>query len=310
MASFVPATLVKRAQETPDSLRIELKVPDDVAAQFSYHQGQHLPVRAEIDGKRIRRTYSICSTVDERTLRLGVRVQEGGRFSQYLANSLQPGDTLEVMPPKGHFFTELDPQRSRRYAAFAAGSGITPILSIVGTTLETEPDSRFVVFYGNRTRNSTMFADDLWNLKNRFPDRLSLHFVMSREPADIDLYSGRIDAEKTAALYTAFLAGSPPDEVFVCGPDSMIDEVTTALNEAGIEASHIHTERFRAARKAPPAPAVDQPKAGTEVLVTMDGQQQRFHMAPGAGTLLDAAREAGLDLPFSCKGGVCSTCRT
>ncbi len=311
MRKFRPATITGKRRETADSVVLTLAVPREDRDDFRYRHGQHLPVRAEIDGRSVRRTYSICAGAGEQRLRLGVRVQPGGVLSNYLA-ALEPGDTLEVMPPYGHFNTALDPAVSKTYAAFVAGSGITPILSIVTTTLETEPDSRFIVFYGNRKRASTMFVEDLWALKNRFRKRLALHFVMSQEPGDIPLYEGRLDAAKLRELHTAFLSHARPDEVFLCGPNPMIDELTRALTDLGYAGAAIHSERFRPGLKGeapPPRAPVDAPADGTEVVVVMDGQRQSFHMQPNAESVLDAAAEAGIELPYSCKGGVCSTCR-
>ena len=300
-------------EETRDSIVITLDVPEEHADAFRYAPGQHLPVRAEIGGNSVRRTYSICSSVDEQLLRLGVRVQDGGEFSNYLATSIGVGDTLEVMPPSGRFNTPLDPAHEKVYAAFVAGSGITPILSIAKSVLETEPGSSFVVFYGNRERATTMFVEDLWSLKNRFPDRLSLHFVMSREQSEIELYNGRLDADKVVALHTAFLAQQKPDDIFLCGPNPMIDEISRTLIELGYPPDNLHSERFRPGLRgeAMPRPAAKAvPQAGTQVAVILDGQRQTFSMTSASESILEAARASGIELPYSCKGGVCSTCRS
>lgn len=318
MRKFHSATIVEKAPETEDSVRLKLAVPEDAANEFRYHQGQHLPVRAAIDGKNLRRTYSICSSVGDDELTLGIRVQPDGRFSNFVAEALEVGDELEIMPPSGHFYTELDPAQAKSYAAFVAGSGITPILSIVKTTLETEPESRFVVFYGNRRRATTMFLETLWALKNRYRERLSLHFILSREPGELDIYTGRIDTAKTKALYEAFLRHDTPDEIFVCGPDTMIDGVKEGLAELDFPAEHVHMERFRPVQKGAaakrPAPSqrrtVERGEGDVEVSVVMDGHRQRFRMPSEGMTVLEAGEAAGLDLPYSCRGGVCSTCRT
>ena len=312
MRRFHEATVVSKTQETADSLLLTLSVPEDSAADFVYEQGQHLPVRAMIDGKSVRRTYSICSGVGEKSLRLGIRIQDGGLFSNYVADNINLGDVLEVMPPYGHFNTLLAADNQKTYLAFVAGSGITPILSIIKTTLATEAESRFVIFYGNRKRASTMFLEELWALKNMYRERLALHFIMSQESTDIELYGGRVDGEKVTQLHNAFLGDARADDVFLCGPNPMIDDVTSALLELGYTKVQVHSERFRAglkgenAQKLKPAAI---PKGGSEVSVIVDGNRQSFHMRPDDSSILDAALENGVELPYSCKGGVCSTCR-
>ncbi len=313
LRTFCPATIAEKRSETRDSLVLTLSIPEDRLEDFRYRHGQHLPVRAAIGGETVRRTYSICASEGEQQLRLGIRIQDGGLFSNFVANELAVGDTLEIMPPSGHFYTELDPANEKNYAAFVAGSGITPLLSIIRSTLETEPRSKFIVFYGNRRRATTMFVEDLWALKNRYRDRLSLHFIMSREQSEIELYSGRLDAEKARALHQAFLEAQRPDEIFLCGPNPMIDELVGALVELGYDENCIHSERFRPGLRgeATPRPAVRAtPKEGTEVAVIMDGQRQTFRMTPDDASILDAAQSNGYELPYSCKGGVCSTCRS
>lgn len=312
MHQFYPATIETKQSEADDAIRLTVSVADDLAGEFRYIQGQHLPVRAYVDGNEIRRTYSIFASACEQRLCLGIRVQPGGQFSDTALSKLGAGDTIEIMPPAGHFFTRLDATQARTYAAFVAGSGITPILSIVSTTLAVEPDSRFFVFYGNRKKSTTMFIEELNALKNQYPERLALHFIMSREQSDIDLYNGRLDAGRTRALHDAFLKQNRPDDIFICGPDSMIDAVGGTLLELGYEKRRLHAERFQAAAGPQPrrAQKKETPPTGVEVSFIMDGHRQAFHMDPDAPSILDAAQDAGLDLPYSCKGGVCSTCRT
>ena len=292
-------------------------VPDDLAETFRFVQGQHLPVSATIDGEEVRRTYSICAAVADAELRIGVRVQPGGRFSEHVANNLKVGDQIDVMPPVGHFQTSLSADQNKTYLAFAAGSGITPILSIAKTTLQTEPGSRFLLFYGNRSHESAMFVDALYEIKNAHPERFTLQFVFSREEQEYDIANGRFDADKVRELHQGFCKNLLVDEVFVCGPGSMIETVTSTLSELGVDAQHIHSEHFvvadtEASEKKRPAQAVGAKASDDQVEVTviLDGHRKQFDMPPEGLTVLEAARESGLELPFSCEGGVCSTCRT
>ena len=312
MPKFHSARIISKKQETPDSVILTLAIDDAGDDNFDYEQGQHLPVRAFLNKKSVRRTYSICASVHDASLRLGVRVQDGGLFSNYIADQLDVGDVLEVMPPYGHFNIPLSPSESKTYAVFVAGSGITPILSIVKTTLETEPDSRFLIFYGNRKRSTTMFVEDLFALKNIYGDRLSLHFIMSQEPTDITLYEGRVDGAKANVLHQAFLGKQLADDIFICGPNPMIDDVTETLLELGYDKTRIHSERFRAGLKGEKAQKHRPkhiPKGGAEITTIVDGNRQTFRMGADDASILDAAKDSGMDLPYSCKGGVCSTCR-
>ena len=312
MRGFCTATIVDKYEETADSVVLQLSVPDERRDDFHFLPGQHVPIRIDIDGKPVRRTYSICSSVQDDVLRLGIRVQEGGLFSNFAAAELNVGDTLQIMPPAGRFNVPLDPAAKKTYAAFVAGSGITPLLSIVKSTLETEPASRFILFYGNRKRATTMFVEELWGLKNLYGERLALHFIMSREHAEIEIYNGRLDAPKLNALHAAFLTNARPDDVFLCGPNPMIDELTGVLLQLDYDESQIHSERFRPGLRGEATPRPSKtatPEEGTEVTFVMDGQRQSFHMSPDDPSVLDAAQSNGVEFPYSCKGGVCSTCR-
>ena len=312
MKPFHPLKVVAKQRETGDSVRIALDVPEALRPTFAFHPGQHLPIQAVLDGKRLRRTYSICSGMGDWPLEIGVRVQPGGRFSEFAAGELAVGDELEAMPPTGRFHVDVDPGNSKFYLGFAAGSGITPILSIARSVLDNETASRFALFYGNRKQNSTMFIEDLYALKNRYPDRLQLHFVFSREEQEFEINAGRIDAEKVADLYAHFCRGDHPDEAFICGPDSMITTVTAALTELGMRADSIHAERFGVPRRGakPAAERSATSRDTTTVTVIMDGHRKSFDMARGGMSVVDAAAESGVELPYSCKGGVCATCRT
>lgn len=312
MKQLHPLRVVAKQQETPDSVRVALEVPEALQPLFTFKAGQHLPVQATVDGKRLRRTYSICSEPGQWPLEIGVRVQPGGQFSEYAANVLAVGDELDVMPPTGRFQVDVDRKNNTFYLGFAAGSGITPILSIAASVLSSEPGSRFALFYGNRKQSSTMFIEELYALKNRYPDRLQLHFIFSREEQEFEINAGRIDAQKVAELHARFCSGDSAEEAFICGPDSMISTVSETLQGLGLPDSAIHVERFGAPRRGPRPVTPDAPTAEdrTTVTVVMDGHKKRFEMSRRGVTIVDAAAENDVELPYSCKGGVCATCRT
>jgi len=313
MRQFHPLRVVAKTSETRDSVRVALDAPEELRPEFEFHPGQHLPLQIERDGKRLRRTYSICSRAGDWPLEIGVRVQPGGQFSEYAAAELAVGDQLDVMPPNGQFHANLDADNSKFYLGVAAGSGITPVLSILSSILMNEPDSRCALFYGNRKQATTMFIEDLYALKNLYPERLQLHFVFSREEQEFPIAAGRIDGAKVTELVEHFCDAELIDDAFVCGPDSMINDVTDALVALGVAADCVHAERFGAPRRRGPAAA--QPVAAARedvatVTVIMDGHKKSFEM-PRAGTnIVDAAFDQGVELPYSCKGGVCATCRT
>lgn len=312
MKTYHALTVCAKTRETSDSVRIALAVPDELREEFAFSAGQHLPVQIEVEGKKIRRTYSICSKPGEWPLEIGVRVQPGGRFSEFAANELNVGDPLAVMPPNGQFHVEIDAANRKFYLGFAAGSGITPILSIIASVLQDEPLSRFALFYGNRKQGTTMFIDDLYALKNRFPERLLLHFLFSQEDQEFEIARGRLDDARVRELFKCFCSGTAPAEAFVCGPDTMIKTVTNTLADLGLPEDCIHAERFGARKKSAVAPvATDlQPSDITAVTVIMDGHKKSFDMPRGGANIVDAAAEQGIELPYSCKGGVCATCRT
>ena len=316
MKQFHPLVVTAKHQETRDSVRIAFDVPEDLRSEYAFHAGQHLPIQIERDGKKIRRTYSICSEQGEWPLQIGVRVQPGGQFSEFAVNELNVGDSLDVMPPNGQFHAVLDASNEKQYLGFAAGSGITPILSIIATVLREETGSRFALFYGNRMQGTTMFIEDLYALKNRYPERLQLHFLFSQEEQEFEVASGRLDDAKVRELVEHFCSGAQPDEAFVCGPDTMIDTVTVTLPDLGIPAENVHAERFGVRRYAV-GDKVTGTLSGTlssgdkaRVTVVMDGHKKTFEMSRAGTNIVDAAAEHGVELPYSCKGGVCATCRT
>ena len=311
MREFHPLTIERIEPETRDSMRIALGVPAKLADEYRFLPGQHLPIEVELDGKKLRRTYSICSAAGDRPLEIGVRVQPGGAFSEYTATRLKVGDTLAVMPPTGRFHVDLDSKNAKDYVGFAAGSGITPILSMIKSILTTEPKSRFILFYGNRKQSTTMFIEDLYALKNLYPERLQLNFVFSQEEQEFEPMAGRLDTGKVKELYQHFGAGLRVIDAFVCGPDSMIEDVTKALLDLGMKEHHIHSERFGVPRRgrAPRAQSAAQRETTAAITIIMDGHKRSFAMDADDDNLVDAAAGHGIELPYSCKGGVCATCR-
>jgi ring-1,2-phenylacetyl-CoA epoxidase subunit PaaE len=309
MRQFHPLTVVALTPESHDAVRIALDVPEDLRAEFTFLPGQHLPIEIVRAGKKLRRTYSICTPAGAWPLEIGVRIQPGGAFGEFAAHELAVGDTLDVMPPTGRFHLPEQPADDEFHVGFAAGSGITPVLSIIASLLEHSPRNRVALFYGNRKQNTTMFIEDLYALKNRFPERLQLHFVFSREEQEFDVAGGRLDADKVVELLKCFCSGVDIDGAWICGPDTMIDSVSEGLATAGIAAERIHAERF-GAPKGPGKRA--EPTSGEHVSVTviMDGHEKAFEMPRSGVSIVDAAAEQGIELPFSCKGGVCATCRT
>jgi ring-1,2-phenylacetyl-CoA epoxidase subunit PaaE len=291
---------------TDDAIAITIDVPGELRAEYEFVQGQHLAVCAPAIDDDVRRSYSICSSAGSGELRIAVKRLPGGILSTYLHEQLRPGDALDVMTPTGHFFTQLDPGQAKHYVAIAAGSGITPIMSIAATTLSVEPPSRFTLLYGNRTARSVMFLDELADLKDRYLDRFALHHVLSREGGDADLLHGRIDGEKLRVFIEGVLA--PVDEWFLCGPEAMLEELRATLLDLGVESPRIHRELFYA---GPPATAGGETIAGglARVTVVLDGRVSSFEMPRGGQSILDAAMQVRSDAPYACKGGVCGTCR-
>ena len=306
---FHPLAIAEVRRETADAVSLRFAVPPALADDYRFVQGQHLNLRVVLDGEELRRSYSICSAPDDGELRIAIKKVPGGRFSAWAVERLKPGDVLDVMTPEGRFFTPLDPQHAKHYVAFAAGSGITPIVSIVRATLAREPRSRFALVYGNRRLASTMFLEPLWALKDRHLPRFELFHVFSREAQDIELFNGRIDAAKVRAFLDTLIPPASIDEAFVCGPASMIDEVESALLEAGVARGHVHVERFGVPGAVEAAPVDDAAAAQARITLVIDGVRREVEFHRGSGSILEAGRAAGIDLPFSCKGGMCSTCR-
>ena len=312
MSKFYPLTVAKVKHETRDAIAVTFAVPPELKSTFAYQQGQHLTLRAMIAGEDVRRSYSICSSVQDEQLRVAIKRTPGGLFSSWANESLQAGATLEVMPPMGHFNVPLDADSERHYLAFAAGSGITPILSIIKTTLLAEPKSRFTLVYGNRASSSVIFRDELSELKDVYMGRLKLVYVMSREQQDIELFNGRITGEKCSAFLKHWIDVQDIDVAFICGPEDMMHGVSKSLQDAGMAKEKIRIELFAASipkHEHKPRPIVEGARHQTEVTVIMDGSAASFTMDKDKESILDAGLRAGIDMRYSCKGGVCSTCR-
>ena len=314
MARFLPLHITEIRRDTRDAVVVTLRPRPEDAAAFDFTQGQYLTFRHNFDGEELRRSYSICAGRDEGFLRVGIKRVDGGAFSTWANEELAPGMVLEAMPPMGRFFTEIDPAAARHYLGFAGGSGITPVLSIIKTTLKREPKSRFTLVYANRGINSIMFREELEDLKNTYLGRFSVIHVLEQEGQEIDLFTGRIDADKMTALFAHWLDAKAVDTAFICGPEPMMLAIAAALRAQGLADAQIRFELFasgqhgRAKAKAVSKTAVA-PGSGTQATVTLDGATRSFEMPRQGQTILEAALEANLDAPYSCKAGVCSTCR-
>ena len=312
MSKFHPLPIARVERETRDAVAITFAVPDTLRDQFRFTHGQHLTLRAIIDGQDLRRSYSICSAVHDGALRIAVKRSPGGVFSTWVNEALEPGATLDVMPPLGHFNVALDPAAAHHYVAFAAGSGITPIISIIKTTLAAEPQSRFTLFYGNRASSTVMFREELAALKDIYLTRFNLVHVLSREAQDIDLLHGRIDRDRAGALLDRWVQLERVDAVFVCGPEGMMEAVVDALRSRGFPESRIKIERFAASipkhqHVARPIPQAAQTEC--EVTAIIDGTRKSFLLEKEKENIIEAGIKSGIELPYSCRGGVCSTCR-
>ena len=308
---FHPLRVKEVRRETPECVSLALEVPAALADSFRFTQGQYLNVRLVVGGSEVRRSYSICSGPDDGELRIAVKEVPEGVFSGWANRDLAAGGALEVMPPEGRFFVPLDARHAKHYVAFAAGSGITPVISLVRTTLAKEPGSRFTLVYGNRTLASVIFNEALEDLKDKYLARFALYHVFSREAQAVDLFNGRVDGNKVGRFLDTLIPPESIDEAFVCGPAAMGDELKAVLEARGVPAGRIHLERFGAppdalARKPQPAPAT---ALAANVSIIVDGMRYDLDLAEDGPSILDAALKAGADLPYACKAGVCCTCR-
>ncbi len=298
-------------RETSDAISLTFAIPDELSDDYAFAPGQYLTLRTTMDGEEVRRSYSICSSPDDRELRIAVKKVDGGAFSSWALDELKPGDTLDVMTPTGRFGVAHVPDETRIHVGFAAGSGITPIMSIIRGILAREPKSRFFLFYGNRATSGVLFRQALQELKDRFMGRFSVFHVLSQEEQDLPILHGRLDRDKVAVLLRAMVPAAAIDHVFICGPVAMSEEIAATCAELGIPEDHVHVERFVSGLGGKPRPKVviapsAPPKAIASLIV--DGKRKDVPVAEGEA-ILDAALRAGMDLPYACKGGMCSTCR-
>jgi ring-1,2-phenylacetyl-CoA epoxidase subunit PaaE len=298
-------------REAADAVSMTFAIPRELTDDYRFAPGQYLTLRTTMDGEEVRRSYSICSGPDDGELRIAVKKVDGGAFSSWAADELKSGDQLDVMTPTGRFGIAHAPDQARIHVGFAAGSGITPILSIAKSVLAREPGSRFFLFYGNRSAGSMLFREALEELKDRFLQRFSVFHVISGEEQDIPILHGRLDGDKVRVLLRSLVPAASVDHVFICGPAGMSEDIETTCREIGIADERIHVERFVSefggkprAKKMIEASAP--PKAMASL--TIDGKRREVPVAEGE-SILDAALRAGMDLPFACKGGMCSTCR-
>jgi ring-1,2-phenylacetyl-CoA epoxidase subunit PaaE len=311
MSKFHALPVAKVERETRDAIAITFDVPPALREAFRFEPGQHLTLRTRIGDDDVRRSYSICAPAGG-PLRIAVKRSPGGVFSTWANDALREGTAVDVMPPMGHFNVAADAQASRHYLGVAAGSGITPLVSIVTSALVAEPASRFTLIYGNRASATVMFRDELASLKDRYLDRFNLVHVLSREPQDIELLHGRIDRAKADALFERWVPVADVDYAFVCGPEGMMDAVRASLLAHGMPAERIKIERFAASipkHTHVPRPLPQAAHTECEVHVVIDGSQRMFLLEKGVENIIDAGLRNGIELPFSCKGGVCSTCR-
>ena len=293
--------------DTVDALLVTFSVPEGPA--FSFEPGQHLVLQTTIDGARIRRPYSICAAIQDEALRIAIKRTPTGLFSNWAFDHLKPGTIIDVLPPAGRFGLPLSSERHHNYVAFAAGSGITPIFSIIKSTLIAEPETQFTLFYGNQSTGSVMLRNELADLKDRFVSRFILIHVLSRERQESDLLYGRIDHRKCSDLLHRWLAIRDIDAAFVCGPGTMLEEVRSALLSAGLTANKIRSELFTAPKNGAQfitPPVIDR---HCKVTAILDGMEHRFTMAKGSESVLKAGLRHGIDLRYGCQGGVCASCR-
>ncbi|MBE9489270.1 MAG: phenylacetate-CoA oxygenase/reductase subunit PaaK [Bacteroidetes bacterium] len=313
MADFHQIKVTEVYKETKDTSIVTFDIPEHLQDNFKFIQGQHLTLKKDINGKDVRRSYSLCSSPIENKWKVAIKQIPGGVFSTYANSELKSGDTLEIMEPTGNFYVDVESETSKNYIAFAAGSGITPLLSIIKTHLTLEPKSTFKLFYLNQTVKSIIFKEEIEQLKNKFFGRFQVFYFLTKEQRDIPFLNGRFDKEKLAILTKTFIDIEDTNHCFICGPQDMIFLIRDELQEAGLAKEKIHYELFFSgstdAVDKKIAEALEHKAEGTEVTIIDGGKEFHFVMDDDYDTILDGALAAGADLPFACKGGVCSTCK-
>jgi ring-1,2-phenylacetyl-CoA epoxidase subunit PaaE len=312
VTQFHSLTIKDVRRETPECVSIAFEIPDNVKEQFIFQAGQNITLRLMQDGEELRRSYSICSSPLDNELRVAVKQIPAGKFSAFANRNLKPGDKIEVLPPSGRFGTKADKTSAKKYLAFAAGSGITPVISIIKTVLATEPLSEFTLVYGNRDRNNIIFREQLEALKNKYMSRFAIHHVLSRETTDAPVNHGRINKEKCEQLSKALIDVTGTDHIFLCGPEEMIFNIKEWLVSKNVSPNKIHFELFTipgqksSTHKTTVETATDKT---SKVTIKIDGAAFEFNHPFEGTSILDGALRQGADLPFACKGGVCATCK-
>ena len=311
-AGFYRLKVAEVRRETADAVSVRFEIPEELKSVFAFKAGQHLTLRTELEGEDVRRNYSVCVAPSENQMRIAVKQMPAGRFSSWANSALQEGHALEVLPPMGRFVAP-PATGSAYYVGLAGGSGITPVISILKTVLETQPAARFVLLYGNRNTASVMFLEELAGLKNRYMDRLEVYHFLEDEAEEIELFNGRLDRSKCEEVFNSLIDVAAADAFFICGPGPMMDGAEAALLERGVVANRILIERFTSsalsAQQLAEREALQQKAAGTELIVTLDGRRSRVAFDPAKRNILDCVQAAGLPAPYACKGGVCTTCR-
>ncbi len=300
-------------KETQDCISVSFNIPQELSEDYQFIPGQYLTLEADINGEAVRRSYSLCSSPFDGELRVAIKEVEGGKFSSWANNQLVAGSTMRVMTPDGNFIAKIDPSKAHNYVGFAAGSGITPVFSILKSVLENEPESTFTLFYGNKTATSVIFKEHIEALKNRYMERFEVHHVLSREDQGTDYLKGRIDQDKCKTFAKRFFDIDKVDGYFLCGPESMINSVSETLQDLGVAKDKIHFELFT----SPAQSIAGKTKVGKEstkkidssITVILDGDETHFGLNSDGDSILDAALDAGADVPYACKGAVCCTCR-